>query len=88
MNYEFENGIEDLLDPLQEKKMKRLRAIMDYLKGKKEIEVKEFCGFFCINFGLHRRTLWGYLEELQDAGLILINGDKIQWLGEEPNEED
>ena len=88
MKYEFETGIEELLDPLQVKKMKRLRVIMDMLETEKEIEVKEFCGLFCIKFGIHRQTLLGYLEELEDAGLILINDGKIIWIGEEAQEED
>ena len=87
MKCEFETGIEDLLDPLQEKRMKRLRVVMDLLKTENEIEVKQFCGYFCIKFGIHRQTLLGYLEELEDAGFILIHDGKISWLGEEPEEE-
>jgi predicted transcriptional regulator len=82
-NYEWR---EDILDPLQEKKKKRLEVVMNFLEKEKEIELKEFCGLFCIKFGIHRQTLLGYLEELQDAGIILITDGKIEWIAEELEE--
>jgi hypothetical protein len=44
----------DFLDPLQEKKMKRLEAVMDLLRVEKEIEVKKFCGLLCSMYGIRR----------------------------------
>jgi len=80
--------IEDFLDPLQEKKMKRLQAVMGLLRSEKEIEVKKFCGLLCSMFGVRRLTLMEYLTDLEDYGVIQIVDGKIMWLAEEPKEED
>lgn len=87
MVYEDKEWGEDILDPLQQKKKKRLEVVMNFLKKEKEIELKEFCGLFCVRLGTHRRTLLGYLEELLDAGIILVTDGKIEWIAEEQEEE-
>jgi len=80
-------GIEQFLDPLQEKKMKRLKVVMDMLKSFGEIEENRFCGMVCVNYGIRRQTLMEYLKDLEDYSLIQISDGKIKWVGEEPEEE-
>lgn len=87
MSEKRKSGIERFLDPLQEKKMKRLQAIMEMLRSEKEIDVKKFCGSFCSMFGIRRATLLEYLTDLLDYGVIEIADDKIRWIGEELEEE-
>ena len=80
-------GIEASLDPSQEKKKKRLQAVMDLLRSEKEIELNEFCGFMCSIYGIRRQTLMEYLKDLMDLGVIEIVDGKIKWLGEEREKE-
>ena len=88
MRYKIGKWIEDNLDPSQEKKKKRLQAVMDLLRSEKEIEVKKFFGLLCSMFGLRRLTLREYLTDLEDYGVIEIVDGKIKWLGEEHEEGD
>ena len=88
MRRDRELGIEDFLDPLQEKKMKRLQAVMGLLRSEKEIEVKMFCGLMCSMYGIRRQTLIEYLKDLMDLGVIEVVDGKIKWISEEAEEED
>ena len=81
----FEDSI---LDPLQEKRKRRLDAVINLLRKEREIGINRFCGQISILYGIRRETLKEYLKDLEDFGLVEITEGTIRWLGDEPEEEE
>jgi len=78
--------IDPSLDPWQERRRDRIAFIMELLSSEKEVDVDQFFGFICTEYGIRRQTLKEYLTDLQDYGVIEIGDGKIKWLGKEPSE--
>jgi len=75
----FENLTEEDLDRSQSKKRTRIRKIVRFLFEEKEITQTKFFGIFSMQ-GLMKKTLANYLEDLQNAEMIIINNGIIKWI--------
>lgn len=85
-NTKQKNRIEDSLDPWQIKRRQRIAFIKELLSSEKEVDVDQFLGFICTEYGIRRQTLKEYLTDLHDYGVIEIGDGKIKWLGKEGSE--
>jgi predicted DNA-binding transcriptional regulator YafY len=59
-----------------EERRRRIRNLVQYLKTKRSVTIKEVTGYFAMNFGLTKRTALEYLNLLNDAGFIRIERKK------------
>jgi len=84
----LENRIEDVLDLWQIKRRDRLAFIMEVLKSEKEVDVDQFLGSICTEYGIRRQTLKEYLKDFVDYGVIEISDGKIKWLGKKESKEE
>jgi len=80
--------IEDILDLWQIKRRDRLAFIMEMLESLKEVDLNQFLGSICTEYGIRRQTLKEYLKDLLDYGVIEISDGKIKWLGKKKSEEE
>ena len=80
--------IEDILDLWQIKRRDRLAFIMEVLKSEKEVDVDQFLGLICTEYGIRRQTLKEYLKDFVDYGVIEISDGKIKWLGKKESKEE
>lgn len=72
----------ETLDNWQQKKRARMQQIIDYFSEKGEVDKTRFIGQMCLQ-GFHRQTIIRYLRDLEDAGLIRIDGNRIVWVEDE-----
>lgn len=73
--------VEGFLDPWQVKRRARIAFIMKLLKSLKEVDVNTFLGRISTEYGIRRKTLEEYLQDLQDYGIIEVGDGKIKWVG-------
>lgn len=78
---EKEIPIHEFLDPWQEKRRQRIAFIMRLLSSQGEVELDQFLGSICTEYGIRRQTLKEYLKDLQDYGVVEVKDGKIKWLG-------
>jgi len=68
---------DEILDPFQRKKKRRIHAVREMLKKLKKVSLKEFIANVRINCGIHERTIREYLEALETVGKISIKDGTI-----------
>jgi len=68
-----------ILDPFQQKKKRRMEAVMGMLKRLKEVDLKEFTAKVAVNCGIHESTTRRYIEALKTSGYIEIKDGMIIW---------
>jgi len=68
---------DDILDPFQRKKKRRVHAVREMLKKLKKISLKEFIAKVVINCGIHEKTVREYLDALATVGEINIKDGTI-----------
>jgi hypothetical protein len=87
MSENDENEMNGNLDPLQEKRKRRLIALMNLLRNEREIEKRRLCGQLSVKYGIRRPTIEEYLRDLEDFGVIEISGEIIRWISAEYEED-
>ena len=87
MTEENRFDIDGSLDPSQEKRKRRMIAVMNLIRIEGEVEKRILCGQLSVLSGIRRSTVEEYLRDLEDFGVIEIAGDTIRWIGEDPEEE-
>jgi hypothetical protein len=66
-----------LMSNTQAMRKARLNLIVNTLKALGEVEMLKFKGLMSINYGFRSNTTIEYLNELRDAGFIIINNGLI-----------
>ncbi len=71
-------SIENALDVFQQKKRQRIACIVyEILKRGGEADLREFEGSISVNYGIRVKTQEEYIEDLKNAQMIKIEGNKI-----------
>jgi DeoR/GlpR family transcriptional regulator of sugar metabolism len=69
------------LDRLQELRKQRIQSIAELIREAGSVNLREFSAKVSVEYGIRRRTLMEYLEDLQYMGKIRIEGDTVRWVG-------
>lgn len=81
--------IENALDIFQEKKRMRIAyMVYELLERDGEADLKEFKGSIAVNWGIRGKTQNEYFEDLKNAKIVKIRGNKISLLWDKDKTED
>ena len=69
------------MDRLQEMRKKRVQMIADMIKSAGSVNLREFSAKISVEYGIRRRTLMEYIEDLQYMKLVKVEGDTVKWVG-------
>ena len=57
--------------------MKRIKFLFNYIKDRSPVDYKSAVAVMVYNFGLHEKTVKGYIKTLKDLDSIEVKGGKI-----------
>ena len=69
------------MDRLQELRRRRIERIGEMIKEAGSVSLREFAARVSVEYGIRRRTLMEYLEDLQYMGRVKVEGDTVRWVG-------